>query len=135
MALPSGENVAVFLTAQEEPLEEICYLAGVLVSVREDLHELVTGRTDTPKPAVWVAKSRDDVPKVTAGVIVYIDTPFENVANYNQNRTWDNQLSLQCYVHNERECAVFGKLLIVALADPTVQQAVNRPGNSGDSLV
>lgn len=126
MALPAGENVAVFLTAQEEPLEEICYLAGVLVSVREDLHELVTGRTDTPKPAVWVAKSRDDVPKVTAGVIVYIDTLFENVANYNRNRTWENQLSLQCYVHNERERAVFSRLLIAALADPTVQQAAMR---------
>jgi len=126
MALPAGENVAVFLTAQEEPLEEVCYLAGVLVSVRENLRQSVTGSTDAPKPAVWVAKSRADVPKVAAGVIAYVDTLFENVANYNRNRTWENQLSLQCYVHNERERAVFGRLLIAALADPTVQQAAMR---------
>ncbi|QQS52903.1 MAG: AAA family ATPase [Candidatus Competibacteraceae bacterium] len=126
MLLPIGENVAVFLTAQEEPLEETCYLAGVLVSVRENLREPVTGKTDLPKPAVWVAKSRSEVPTIVSGVVTYLNTLFKNVANYNQNRTWQNQLTLQCYVHNERERAVFSRLLMTALTDPAIQQAAMR---------
>ncbi len=126
LSLPKGENVRVFITAQEEPLEEICYLAGVLVSVREDLREPVTGRADEPKPAVWVAKSRSEAPKVISGVMNYLDTLFRNVANYNENRSWQSQLSLQCYVHNELERAVFHRLLMTALADPTAQRAAMR---------
>jgi len=126
MALPVGENVAVFLTAQEEPLEGACYLAGVLVHVREELRQDVTGSSATPKPAVWVAKKPDDVPKVAAGVITYVDQLFENAANYNSSRGWADQLSLQCYMHNERERAVFGRMLIGALEDPSIAEAAMR---------
>ena len=126
MSLPKGENIAVFLTAQEEPLEESCYLAGVLVSVRENLRQPITGSPDIPKPAVWVAKSRSEVPQVAARVITYLDWLFRNVAAYNRNRSWQEQLSLQCYVHNERERAVFGRLLMTALSDPAVQHAAMR---------
>lgn len=126
MALPVGENVAVFLTAQEEPLEGACYLAGVLVNVREELRQDVTGSSATPAPAVWVAKTPTEVPKVAAGVIKYVDQLFENVANYNISRRWSDQLSVQCYMHNERERAVFGRMLIVALENPTIAEAAMR---------
>ena len=61
MAIPVGENVAVFLTAQEEPLEGACYLAGVLVHVREELRQDVTGSSATPKPAPTAAAIVPDV--------------------------------------------------------------------------
>ena len=35
--LPQGENVALFLTLQKEPLGQCIYLAGVHAAVREDL--------------------------------------------------------------------------------------------------
>lgn len=126
MALPVGEHVGVFLTAQEEPLQSACYMAGVLVQVREELREAITGAADTPKPAVWVARKSADVPAVAAGVIRYLDSLFENVAAYNQARQWGEQLSMQCYVHNERERAVFGRILIGALEDPSIAEPAMR---------
>jgi hypothetical protein len=126
MALPLGENVAVFLTAQEEPLEGTCYMAGALVQLREELRMEITGVAEAPKPAVWVAKSPGELPDVASGVIKYLDGLFENVSTYNQSRQWGDQLSLQCYVHNEREHAVFGRMLIAALDDPSVAEAAMR---------
>jgi len=124
-ALPIGENVAVFLTAQEEPLAGACYLAGALVSVRDELRAPL-GLAAPLKPLVWAAADAATVNTVAEGFIEYLDGLFQNVTDYNAAKTWGSQLSLQCYVHNQRERAVLGRLLVGALEVAALREAAMR---------
>jgi DNA replication ATP-dependent helicase Dna2 len=49
--LPRGENVALFLTVQQEPLGKTLYLAGALVQMREELRQQILGSLD-PEPSL-----------------------------------------------------------------------------------
>src|SRR5262249_19874952 len=57
-ALPQGENIAVFLTLQREPLGGTTYLAGVLVNVRQDLQERVFGGLSVEEAGAALGVSR-----------------------------------------------------------------------------
>ncbi len=137
MALPAAENVAVFLTAQEEPLEGTCYLAGAFVTVRlfaaqgrvapmRTVRQAVTGSADPGRPEAWVAKARGDGARVAGRFINYLLVLFENVASYNQSVGFESQLSLQCYVHNAHEHAVISRLLLAALDDPESREGARQ---------
>ena len=77
--LPRGENVAVFLTLQREPLGQAIYLAGALVNVREELRDdlfspQVSAQLESGhgklQPAIWLAERPEDVPAVRRGLIL-----------------------------------------------------------------
>lgn len=122
-ALPQGENIAIFLTLQREPLGSTTYLAGILVNVRQDLHErLFDGPTrrqlfedGKARPSVLLAAQPHQVPDVRRQFVQLLFDVLRQVHTYNEGRDWKDQLSLQVYVHTERDKAQLLAWLIESL--------------------
>ena len=131
--LPRGENVAVFLTLQREPLGQAIYLAGVHVQVRDDLRSellspAVAGKLLGPQgkmqPAIWLAERPEDVAAVRRRLIELLDDLFRRLHDYNVHHPeWHDQLSLQAYVHTEQERALLFTALLEALREPDLAEA------------
>jgi hypothetical protein len=123
--LPQGENVAVFLTLQKEPLSQSVYLAGVHVTAREDVRREVfspqvaaqlVDAAGKSVPRVWVAATPGDTASVLEQLIDLLDDLFHRLHEYNARRPeWKDKLSLQAYVHTEAERALFCAALREAL--------------------
>ncbi len=130
--LPKGENVAVFLTLQKEPLGQSIYLAGVLATMREELRgrlfsrrlkEELLNEDGDAQPAVWLAEKPEDVPMVRRGFVLLLDELFRQVHEYNtQQSERRDQLMLQVYVHTEQERALLFALLLEALDEPDLAE-------------
>ncbi|MHB1423287.1 MAG: bifunctional RecB family nuclease/DEAD/DEAH box helicase [Gemmataceae bacterium] len=130
--LPRGENLAVFLTLQREPLGQAIYLAGLHVTGREDVRRAVfspaTARQladdeGKPQPCVWVAQRPEEAANVRRQFIDVLDDLFGRVHRYNQEHAaWKDQLSLQAYVHTEDERALLFAALLEALAEPELAE-------------
>jgi hypothetical protein len=130
--LPQGENVAIFLTLQKEPLGQHIYLAGVYVTVREELRpalfsaevrQRVVGEEGKLRPAVWLSQNPADVAAVRRGLVVFLDELLRRVHEYNQRQSeWKNQLSLQAYVHTEEERGLLFQALLEALQEPDLAE-------------
>jgi hypothetical protein len=126
--LPQGENIGLFLTLQQEPLGQAIYLAGVLVSAREEVRRDLLGRTlagqltgpnGKPRPCVWLAESPAGVNDVRRQFVHLLSELFDRVHRHNQQTSeWKDQLSLQTYVHTEQERSLLFTLLLQALAEP-----------------
>ncbi len=131
--LPQGENVAVFLTLQKEPLGQCIYLAGVYVTAREDLRPVLfspevraqlVGEEGKLRPEAWVAQSPAEAPVVRRGLVLLLDNLLRRVHDYNQKHSaWKEQLSLQAYVHTEEERALLFQALLEALQEPDLAEA------------
>ncbi len=130
--LPRGENVALFLTLQREPLGQSVYLAGVLVNAREEIRQdllspavakRLTDEAGKNRPAVWLAERPADVPSVRRGLITLLDDLFQRLQRYNAARPeWKDQLTLQAYVHTEEERALLFATLLEALKEPDLAE-------------
>jgi hypothetical protein len=130
--LPRGENVALFLTLQKEPLGQHIYLAGVYATLREDLRpavlspearEQLIGPEGSMRPAVWVAGRPEEVPAVRRRLVLLLDDLLRHVHRHNQRQAaWKDQLSLQAYVHTEQERALLFQALLEALAEPDLAE-------------
>jgi hypothetical protein len=130
--LPQGENVAVFLTLQQEPLGQHIYLAGLYVTAREDLRPALfspaatrqlVGPEGKLRPAVWLAQGPQDAPSVRRGLVLLLDDLLRRVHAYNQRQPqWKDQLSLQAYVHTEQERALLFQALLEALQEPDLAE-------------
>jgi hypothetical protein len=125
--LPQGENVAVFLTLQKEPLGQHIYLAGLYVTAREELRPALFSAEATRqlvgdggklRPAVWLAQQPQDVAAVRRGLVTLLDDLLRRIHDYNKRqKEWKNQLSLQAYVHTEAERALLFEALLEALQE------------------
>ena len=130
--LPRGENVSLFLTLQREPLGQAIYLAGVLVNAREDICQAIlspaasqrlTDETGKNRPATWLAERPEEVPAVHRGLITLLDDLFRNMQRYNAARPdFQDQLTLQAYVHTEDERALLFATLLEALQEPDLAE-------------
>ncbi len=130
--LPRGENLAVFLTLQKEPLGQTIYLAGLHVTGRDDVRRAVfsamTARELTdgegkPQPCVWLADKPDLAVEVRRHFIERLDDLFHRVHAYNEARAeWKDKLSLQVYVHTEDERALLFAALLDALTVPDLAE-------------
>jgi hypothetical protein len=130
--LPRGENVGLFLTLQKEPLGQHIYLAGVYLTLREDLRgqllspqarEELLGPEGKLRPAVWVADRPGDVPSVRRRLVLLLDDLLRRLHAYNQAQDgWKDQLSLQAYVHTEEERALLFQALLEALQEPDLAE-------------
>ncbi len=130
--LPRGENVGVFLTLQQEPLGQSVYLAGLLVSAREDLRREIfspqtaarlAGEGGKAEPCVWLAPGPGEVTAVRRGFIELLYDVLDQVHAYNGRHTeWRDQLSLQAYVHTEQERALLFATLLEALRAPDLAE-------------
>jgi hypothetical protein len=126
--LPKGENIGLVLTLQQEPLGQAIYLAGALVTIRDELRQRVfsdqlaarlTGPTRKPEPCVWVAATPDDAPAVRRELIATLHEILRQVHDYNQRQgAWKDQLTLQAYVQTEEERGLLFRCLLEALQEP-----------------
>lgn len=130
--LPKGENVAVFLTLQREPLGQSIYLAGILTTFREELrgrllsqrlrHGLLNEDGDL-QPAVWLAETPSHVPMVRRGFVLLLAELLRQVHDFNAQQTERrHQLMLQVYVHTEQERALLFALLLEAIEEPDLAE-------------
>lgn len=127
-ALPCGENIRLFLTLQDEPLGQSIYLAGVHLQGKDetlkavfsaDLLSRILGPKGYPQPLVFVAEKPNQTDKVRADWIHLLYAILVQVDAYNKaHGEWSEQISLQAYVHNEREKTLLVSCLMDALTKP-----------------
>jgi hypothetical protein len=130
--LPRGENIALFITLQKEPLGQEVYLAGVLTTLREDLRqELFSPRLSAallsaegkPLPAVWLAERPGATARVRRDFITLLAELFQRVHAYNtRHADWKDKLTLQAYVHTEQERILLFTTLLEALHEPALAE-------------
>jgi predicted RecB family nuclease len=101
VALPIGEHVKVFLTAQSDPVTGEPYLFGLLVRARKELLGGVL--KGCGEPEVFLSEKRGDVAANRARFVARIHEVLEAVHAYNAPREWGQQLSLQTYVYDSFE--------------------------------
>jgi hypothetical protein len=130
--LPRGENLGVFLTLQSEPLGQAIYLAGLLVTVREEVRRRVfsppliarlAGADGKAEACVWLAHRPEDTAVVRRQFIETLYDVLQQVHTYNHAQgQWKDQLSLQAYVHTEEERALLFRCLLDALQEPDLAE-------------
>ena len=129
-SLSRGENIGLFLTLQQEPLNESIYLAGLYVTVRKDLREAVFSDEvraalfdgSRSRPLVLVAQRPDGVDDVRRRWVRLLHDVIVQVDQYNRDRDWKDQLSLQAYVLSEQERALAVSWLLDSLRDPELAE-------------
>ncbi len=130
--LPQGENIGLFLTLQQEPLGQVVYLAGLLVTARAEVQEEVFGRPTAtrlwdeggkPDPCVWLADRSEDAAEVRRGFVELLYDVLDQVHRFNaKHGEWKQQLSLQAYVQTEQERGLLFALLLEALQEPALAE-------------
>ena len=122
--LPVGENVAVFLTAQTEPVEERTWLLGMLVHAREDLRRRILGEEGPARPFVVVAGSREECAVVRERFVRRLYEVLRRIDDRNtKTPEWRDRLSVQLYCYSEQERERLVRVLLEALPDPQLSQA------------
>ena len=120
-ALPKGENVALFLTAQAEPVEHRTWLLGMLVSASEDSRRRILQEDGRAQPFVVVARSREECAAVRARFIHRLHEVLRRIDAWNsEHAEWRDQLSVQLYCYSEQEKDRLVQVLLEALDDPAV---------------
>lgn len=130
--LPQGENIGVFLTLQQEPLGQAVYLAGLLITAREELRSQLFSRSTIQQlfdsagkaqACVWLADRPENTGDVRRAFVRLLSDVLEQVHAYNAKRSeWKEQLSLQAYVHTEQERGLLFNLLLEALQEPELAE-------------
>ncbi len=123
-ALPVGENVAIFLTAQAEPAEDRTWLLGMLVQARADLRSEIFGEKGAPRPFLVLAKTRDDSASVVSRFVRRLHQVLLRIDLWNAQRpAWKDKLSLQLYCYSEQERDRLIRVLMSALYIPDLAEA------------
>ena len=122
-ALPVGENVAIFMTAQTEPLEDRTWLLGMLVQARADLRSQLFGEDGPPRPFLALAGERDECATVLARFVNRLYQVLLRVDIWNARRpAWKDKLSIQIYCYSEQERERLVRVLMEALYEPELAE-------------
>ncbi|MDE2906933.1 MAG: AAA domain-containing protein [Acidobacteriota bacterium] len=122
--LPEGENVAVFLTAQTEPVEDRTWLLGMLVQAREDLRRSILAEEGPARPFVVVADSREECEVARERFVRRLYEVLRRIDDWNaRTPEWKDRLSVQLYCYSEQERERLVRVLLEALPDPQLSQA------------
>src|SRR5262249_46383846 len=130
--LPQGENLGLFLTLQQEPLGRSVYLAGVLLSGRDEVRRAVFSAATLaqladpggrPEPRIWLAGKPGEAADVRRGFVELLYDVLRQAHDYNEGQDeWKDRLSLQAYVHTEQERGLLFDLLLEALNEPALAE-------------
>jgi DNA replication ATP-dependent helicase/nuclease Dna2 len=124
--LPVGENVAVFLILQREPLGRRTYLAGLLVHAKTEtvgifspeVRTLLFDAAGKPQPHVLIAEQPADVPAIRGRFLRLLYQVLLDVHRANVGRDWTEQRSLQVYAHTDRDQEQLTAWLLEGLREP-----------------
>jgi len=123
-ALPAGENVAVFVTVQTEPVEDRVWAVGLLLHAREELRKDLFGQEGPSRPAISLAATREDEAGMRGRFILRLYEVLLQVDRYNRKRPeWRDKLSLQVYCYADQERAALVGILLDTLPDPDLAPA------------
>ena len=122
-ALPVNENVAIFVTAQAEPVEDRTWLLAMLVQAPEDLRRRLLQEEGPARPFVVVAASREECAAVRARFVRQLYEVLRRIDVRNaETPEWRDQLSVQLYCYSEQEKNRLVQVLLEALDDPQLSQ-------------
>ena len=122
--LPVGENVAIFLTAQTEPVEDRTWLLGMLVQAHEDVRRRILGEEGPAHPFVVVGGSREECAVVRARFVRRLYEVLRRIDDWNtKTPEWKDRLSVQLYCYSEQERDRLVRVLLEALCDTQLSQA------------
>jgi DNA replication ATP-dependent helicase Dna2 len=130
--LPQGENIGVFLTLQREPLGQTIYLAGVLVTTRDDVRQEIftldmqsrlVNAEGRAEPCVWLAEKPTNSDEVRRRFVEFLHELLSQVHRHNEKQTeWKDKRSLQAYVHTEPERTALFAILLESLQEPDLAE-------------
>ncbi|MDI6867241.1 bifunctional RecB family nuclease/DEAD/DEAH box helicase [Methanoculleus sp.] len=119
-ALPVHEDIAIILTLQSDPVSGLIYALGF---------RRIGGREVYGTPAreeIHIAADPADTTRVRREFIRGLLADLEAVETYNRGRDWKDQRSLQTYVYDTYEEALFTRLLDDAMDDPDISEEALR---------
>ena len=118
-ALPVGENIAVFLTVQTEPVEDRTWLLGMLIQTREDLRQKLFQEEQKIRPFVVIAKKRSQCASIRTRFVKRLYQVLYRIDIYNSNQTeWKDKLSVQIYCYCDQEKKRLIRLLLEEICNP-----------------
>jgi hypothetical protein len=121
--LPKGENIAVFLTAQAEPVADRTWLLGMLVNARADLRQELFQEEGQARPFVVLARVPDDCDRIAERFVRRLHQVLLRVDLWNgQQAEWKNKLSLQLYCYSDQERERLVRVLMNAVYDPDLAE-------------
>jgi hypothetical protein len=130
--VPVGENLALFLTLQQEPLGKHIYLAGIHLTGRDevrrnilspDLHNCLADADGKAAPLVLVAAAPAETARVRRELVRVLHGILRQAHQHNARQGgWKDQLTLQAYVHTEEERALLCTVLLEALQEPELAE-------------
>lgn len=120
LALPVFEDVAIFVTLQEDPVTGKIYAAGFRRLKGKDVYG--TG----VREAIFLAGQPDDDHSVGRQFLQALYEELEVLHSYNEPREWEEQKSLQTYVYDGYELSLFHHLLREALEDQKLAEIALR---------
>ncbi len=115
-ALPIYEDIGIITTLQRDPVSGRIYAAGF----RRFRGDAVYGSPS--HEVLLVAEDPDDCIRVQREYIRALAGELRTVHDYNRQREWADQKSVQTYVYDTYEADLFSRLLTDALGDPDVAE-------------
>jgi hypothetical protein len=119
MRLPIREDVRIVVSAQKEPVSGRCYLAGFHRFGGQGIYQ------DLVSTQIFLAERPDDCDRVRKEFLEALFQEMYALHNYNRERDWEQQKSLQLYVFDSYEVTLFEDLMFQHLHQPaTTRQAM-----------
>ncbi|PKL77840.1 MAG: hypothetical protein CVV27_04445, partial [Candidatus Melainabacteria bacterium HGW-Melainabacteria-1] len=114
LALPKWENIAVFLSLEQEASTRAVCSIGLLVRCPAELRESL-GLPEKFVPEYFLAETRESCGPLAHDFIRRLHALFSLVAQHNSKQDWAAQLSLQTYVYEAYERKLLTSMLLKGL--------------------
>lgn len=122
-ALPRGENLALFITVQTEPVADRTWLTGMLLSGKEETRKLLFGESGKAMPYILLAEQEADCAAVRERFLNRLHAILTTVHRWNEQQSnWSDQLSLQLYCYSAQEREHLEHLLLECLYEPALAE-------------
>ncbi len=122
-ALPRGENLALFITVQTEPVADRTWLTGMLLSGKEETRTLLFGESGKAMPYILLAEQEADCARVRERFLHRLHAILTTVHRWNEQQSnWADQLSLQLYCYSSQEREHLEHLLLECLYEPALAE-------------
>lgn len=115
IAFPKSEGVKIFLTLQEDPVTGNKYALGYRCFA---YNSAIFG--DYVKEYVRIASRPDDCITAQRDFLENLYSDLKAIADYNKDKDWNEQQSVQTYVFDPYELTLFNRLLFDSLKDPAL---------------
>lgn len=117
LAMPKGENIRLILTMQREPVSGKTYAAALLRTGSDAIFTSAARHEEQ-----YVASSPTECDQVRRTFIRRLYAIMNEIHQYNADRDWAEQKSLQTYVFDSYEAELLNEMLLESLTDRIVAE-------------